>query len=432
MSQPHDSYVVISADSHAGLPTHEYRDYLESKYLPQFDEFLAGRDQAVEDIRKMGTSSEDFANAWYKEHEVALRGGWEPEKRNKELDNDGVCGEVIFPDADAVESRTCAPFGTGLGLSGDLDPELGMAGARAHNRWLAELCKDSPERRRGVALVPITAEMPEVLKEIKRIKDDGLGGVMIPAMWMNQDPYHHKKYDQVWALCEDLQLPISTHSGPADKDSYDDNLGIFVTEVVWWPARPLWFMLWSGVFERFPGLRFGVTEAGCWWLPNLLWFWDRLYLGQKGAEKLGKKPFGDNVLMLPSEYVDRNCYIGASNTKRREIGMRYEIGLTNICWGNDFPHPEGTWPLTRDWITKTFKDVPIEETRQMLGTNIAEIYNFDLKKLQPLAETLAVTPESLGQVGPDGTDSHLVAKWADTKAVGRHWLTDHEFPLIKV
>ena len=30
-----------------------------------------------------------------------------------------------------------------------------MAGARAHNRWLAELCPDSPERRAGVAIVPI-------------------------------------------------------------------------------------------------------------------------------------------------------------------------------------------------------------------------------------------------------------------------------------
>ena len=45
MSEP---YIVISADAHAGLPTPLYRDYLEKKYWPQFDEFLASRDQAVE------------------------------------------------------------------------------------------------------------------------------------------------------------------------------------------------------------------------------------------------------------------------------------------------------------------------------------------------------------------------------------------------
>ena len=49
-----DAYMVISADSHAGLPTEQYREYLEQKYWPQFDEFLAGRPQALEQIRRHG------------------------------------------------------------------------------------------------------------------------------------------------------------------------------------------------------------------------------------------------------------------------------------------------------------------------------------------------------------------------------------------
>ena len=87
----------------------------------------------------------------------------------------------MYPDADAVESRTCVPFGAGLGLSGDLDPVLGMAGAKAHNRWLADLCSHSPERRKGVALIPITVELDVVLAEIRWAKEHGLGAVMIPA-----------------------------------------------------------------------------------------------------------------------------------------------------------------------------------------------------------------------------------------------------------
>ena len=423
-----DPYIVISADSHAGLPTELYRDYLEKKYHPQFDEFLKTRPQQVEEIRRMGTSSEDFAKQWFEENEEGLEGGWDAERRNAEMDTDGITAEVIYPDADAVESRTCAPFGVGLGLSGDTDPELGLAGARAHNRWLSELCSVSPERRVGVALIPITAEMDEVLAEIRRAKDSGLGAVMIPAMWMNQLPYHDRKYDPVWALCEELKMPISTHSGPADKDSYDDLLGIYVTEVVWWPARPLWFLLWAGVFDRFPGLRFGVTEAGCWWVPNLLWFWDRLYLGMKGAEKLGKKPFGDHINMKPSDYFDRNCFIGSSNTKRREIGMRYEIGLDNMLWGNDFPHPEGTWPKSREWLQKTYHDVPIDETRRMIGEAAAEVFGFDLDALRPIADKIGVTPESLGQTAndPDGLD--LVERWKTAREAGRHWLTGQDFP----
>jgi predicted TIM-barrel fold metal-dependent hydrolase len=419
-----DVYTVISSDAHAGLPTPQYRDYLEKKYWPAFDEFLAGRDQAVEDIHKMGTSDKAFADKWFAENEEGLEGGWDAQRRNKEMDNDGICAEVIFPDADAVESRTCAPFGTGLGLSGDLDPELGLAGAKAHNRWLAELCADSPERRRGVALVQITAPLDDVLAEIRRAHDSGLRAVMIPAMWMHAEPYHSRRYDPVWEICQDLEMPICTHSGPADKDSYGDHLGIYVTEVVWWPARPMWFMLWSGVFDRFPRLRFGVTEAGCWWVPNLLWFWDRLYLGQKGAEKLSSM----GIQTQPSELFDRNCFIGSSNTKRREIGMRYEIGLDNMLWGNDFPHPEGTWPHSREWLAKTYHDVPVAETRRMIGEAAAEVYGFDLASLRSHAERINVTPTTLGQTG----DAANIARWAGHKEVGRHWLTGHEFPIAPV
>jgi predicted TIM-barrel fold metal-dependent hydrolase len=424
-------YVIVSADSHAGLPTEDYKPYLAAKFHGAFDEFIAERSAQIEAMTKLGVRNEDYAKKWYEEMGDAVRSGWEAPKRDLELDGDGVSGEVVFPDADAVESRTCVPFGAGLGLSGDMDPELGLSGSQAHNRWLAELCTQSPERRKGVALVPITAEIDLVLAEIRRSHAEGLGAVMIPAMWCNEAPYHDRRYDPVWALCEELQMPIVTHSGSTPRAEYGDHLGIYVTEVTWWPARPLWFMLWSGVFDRYPGLRFGVTESGCWWLPNLLWFWDRLYLGQKGSEKLGAKPFGDSINMAPSEYVDRNVFIGASNTKRRELGMRYEIGVDNICWGNDFPHPEGTWPNTRSWLTKTFHDIPIEETRRMAGLSCAEIFGFDLDKLQVHADRVGPTPRDFGQITDDDpTGQRLIDRWAGTKSVGRHWLTDHDFAFI--
>ena len=424
-----DPYLIIAADSHAGLPTAQYRKYLEKKFHPAFDEFLAGRAAAIEAATKLGVRDDKYAKKWFEDHGDELVGGWDAIKRDQALDGDGVAGEVIYPDADAVESRTCVPFGAGLGLTGDLDPVLGLAGAKAHNRWLAELCAHSPARRCGVALVPITGSVDDAVAEIRHAKDAGLGAVMIPALWCSQAPYHDRRYDPVWALCEELRMPVVTHSGAAARAEYGDHLGIYVTEVTWWPARPMWFLLWSGVFERFPGLRFGVTEGGCWWLPQLLWSWDRLFMGQKGAEKLGADAFKGSVSMLPSEYIDRNCFTGLANVKRRELGMRYEIGIDNMLWGTDFPHPEGTWPNTHEWLCKTFFDIPIDETRRMLGLSAAEIFGFDLDALAPLAEKIGPTPTDLGQLGEGRTAADLVARWAPVKEVGRHWLTGHDFPL---
>jgi predicted TIM-barrel fold metal-dependent hydrolase len=424
-----DPYLIVAADSHAGLPTAQYRDYLEKKFHPAFDEFLAGRAAALEATTKLGVRNEKYAQQWYEDHGDELAAGWDAIKRDQALDADGVAGEVIYPDADAVESRTCVPFGAGLGLTGDLDPALGLAGAKAHNRWLAELCGHSPARRCGVALVPITGSVDDALAEIRHAKNAGLGAVMIPALWCSQAPYHDRRYDPVWALCEELRMPVVTHSGAAARAEYGDHLGIYVTEVTWWPARPMWFLLWSGVFERFPELRFGVTEGGCWWLPQLLWSWDRLFMGQKGAEKLGTDAFRGSVSMLPSEYVDRNCFTGLANVKRRELGMRYEIGIGNMLWGTDFPHPEGTWPNTHVWLCKTFFDIPIDETRRMLGLSAAEIFGFDLGALASLADKIGPTPTDLGQLGDGRTAANLEARWAPVKEVGRHWLTGHDIPL---
>src|SRR5262245_50880886 len=65
-------YVVISSDSHAGLPTELYRDYLEKEFHPAFDEFLAGRPAAVAEIRRMGTSDAKFAQKWFTENAEGL------------------------------------------------------------------------------------------------------------------------------------------------------------------------------------------------------------------------------------------------------------------------------------------------------------------------------------------------------------------------
>ena len=68
-----------------------------------------------------------------------------------------------FPDADVLGGGASAPFSAGLRSPGGLDGALVMAGARAHTRWLAELCSESPERRCGVATVPILHDIPAAL-----------------------------------------------------------------------------------------------------------------------------------------------------------------------------------------------------------------------------------------------------------------------------
>ena len=71
------------------------------------------------------------------------------------------------------------------------------------------------------------------------------------------------------------------------------------------------------------------------------------------------------------------------------------IGTERILWGSDYPHYEGTYPHTRLALRHTFNDVGEENARQMLGLNAAELYDFDLEALAPLAAKCGPTWDQL-------------------------------------
>ena len=102
----------------------------------------------------------------------------------------------MFADADAITGMASPPFGAGLSAGAIADPELAFAGARAHNRFLAEMCARSPARHGGIALVPITHGVDRSVAEIEWLAEQpGIRGIMVPTMWHDLVPYNHPDYD---------------------------------------------------------------------------------------------------------------------------------------------------------------------------------------------------------------------------------------------
>ena len=66
-------------------------------------------------------------------------------------------------------------------------------------------------------------------------------------------------------------------------------------------------------------------------------------------------------------------------------------------WGSDYPHDEGTWPYTREHLRSRFHDVPDVELRDLLAGNAAKLYDFDLKKLEPLAAKYGPTVDEIAE-----------------------------------
>ena len=78
---------------------------------------------------------------------------------------------------------------------------------------------------------------------------------------------------------------------------------------------------------------------------------------------------------------------------RRDLDLRQAIGLEQIMWGSDYPHPEGTWPHTGDYLKETFADFPEEDGRKILGENAINFYGLDRARLQAVAD----------EIGPETT-----------------------------
>lgn len=387
------NYLVISSDGHAGPPPEVYREYLAEDFRQAFDEHQA----AAEAGRMVNV---DFVDEWDAEtgdHE--MKAGYDPTVRDAILDEEGVAAEVLFPDADVLGTGRLAssPFGSGLGSGADADPAAVKAGARAHNRWLADFCATNPQRRIGVAVVPVTAGVDDAVAEVHHAAERGLRGVMIPTRWFDAPAYLDLGYEPFWAACAEAEMVVHTHSGagPADYPLGPGFVSVYAAEAWWWAARPFWVLLLSGVFERHPTLRYSIAENGAWWVPDIVARMDEKWHGGHNTRKFGEV-FKVDLSMPPSAYVDRNCWFAASTPGVDEIDRRHAIGVGNLLWGNDLPHPEGTYPHTRRWIAERFRDVPPDETAQMLGRNAAEVYRVDVDALTAVA----------ARIGPSADEVH--------------------------
>ncbi len=385
-------YTVISADSHAGPPARDFRPYFESKYHAAFDDYVGEKEAKQPPALSLPQAGDSLP------HPSLQPGGnpglWDPKVRLEAMDTQGIAGEVIFPDVPHIISHE-PPFvvvtggrkhAAGIASRGTevYDLELQWAGARAYNRWLADLCSNAPMRFAGIAIMPLH-DVEAAVEELGWAKRVGLrGGLLLPGMVPELPGYNDARYDPVWAACQDLEMPVNTHAG-AELPDYGPGPDAFLllnTEVMFFSHRPLWWLMWGGAFERHPKLRFVLTEQLADWVTQTLRDLERAYGMMAGAGMTGGLTLG------PAEYWARQCYVGATFMSPQESAMRDEIGVGNIMWGSDYPHIEGSWPHTKASLRHAYAGLPEAEVRRMLGSTAAEVYHFDAGKLATVAERI--------------------------------------------
>jgi predicted TIM-barrel fold metal-dependent hydrolase len=386
-------YIVITADTHGGASIDAYREFLDPQWRAPFDEWRGS-----------------YSNPARKHVGSKKAKNWDSALRRQDLRGDGVVGEVIFP-------NTVPPFyDRAFHVAPAATPEQYAryrAGTRAHNRWLAAFCAEDPASRAGIGLIHLN-DIDDAIEDVRWIAKNGLrGGVLLPLPApsdVHLRALNDPAYDRLWAVIQDCDLVMNQHSGqgsPVYSVGQGSN-ALWALEMTFYVQRGFTTLIMGGVFERFPRLRFILTESGCAWAPQLLRQMDAMYLAWKmgaiGEIDTARDPA---LKELPSFYARRNCWYGASFPGPADIAGRDVVGIDRILWGNDYPHYEGCYPYSRENMRFAFADVPEEEVRMMLGENAAALYGFDLAALRKAAEEVAITPalvrEPLLEIPADST-----------------------------
>jgi predicted TIM-barrel fold metal-dependent hydrolase len=384
-SAPTDHYTIISADCHAGGSHAMYREYLDPAYRDDFDAWRNKYKNPYRDLR---------------DTDLRIR-NWDDERRQADMEADGVVGEVVFP-------NTVPPFFPSFVLfARPPEPdeyEHRLAGIRAHNRWLVDFCNAYPVRRAGIGQIFLN-DVDDAMDDVRWIKEHGLrGGVLLPNIppdvkWVA--PLYDPLYDPLWALCQELEVPVNAHGGTGSPDYGNGPTAALlqIAEVPFYSQRPFVQFVLSGVFERFPGLKFVMTEMGASWIPAVLAQLDGIITSIRDKGEIGELKYTkEHVLSrTPTEYFHQNCWVATSQPGPADAAVRKTMAPDRFLWGSDYPHDEGTGPFTREHLRQVFHDAEPGELHAILAGNAAKLYDFDLDALAPAADEFGPTVAEIAE-----------------------------------
>ena len=377
-------YRVIDTDTHVGPTVDVLYDYGSAELLARRDE-LAPYEQQMRVGTGLSINPYPFKRAMGEKasEEGATRGGAPslkgkigsnvvsaPESgvqqrnaagRLRDMDREGRDIDVIIP----------GTFSTAISA---LPPDLAKELYASYHRYIVDYCSADPERLRATILAP--GSDPEfAASEIRSLADQKCvcaATVVLPEGMPVDDPDLHP----IWRAMEDAGLPMLHHSffyEPPYFPGYRDVWGhVAVARAaahVWGAQRLLSYLLLSGLFDEYQGLKIGFAECSGGWLPS----WLVRLEGQ--ADYL--HPSLPARKRSPLEYLQDGrvfcgveLYEGAA-TVRSIIEL---VGDDAIMYQSDYPHDQCKFPTSTDVVLSWEADGVSSDTMHKLMSTNAEHY----------------------------------------------------------
>ena len=352
---------IISADSHVKVTHEQIKGHLDPKFHQAYDDAVAAFGLRM----SRGAGAANAAGAAMKAADgnsaFTRDGYWDPIARLADMDADGVDAEVLYSEVSAF--RYLADMKEGMSES-----------VRAFNDVLHAFAEPDTKRLIISYQIPIH-DISLAVDEVHRVVGLGAKSLQLPVFpsEFGLPEYFDERYDPLFALIQETGLPICCHIGL--NTNLDDlmrrdptpNKGVMVpvTGLMTSEAFGMWIM--GGVFEKFPDLKVVFVEPGLAWVAWWLHIVDDMATRQGYAFPA--------ISRLPSTYFRSNVFLTFIEERIALGRLRDIIGVENIMWSTDFPHPVTSWPNSRKIIDEQLAGVPADERELILSGNAARVWN---------------------------------------------------------
>jgi hypothetical protein len=273
-------------------------------------------------------------------------------------------------------------FSSWPGLSGqyfatrDAEPDYVAAVTQAYNDWhLEEWCAAYPGRFIPLGLSGFSLGAEWMGREIRRLADRGCHAVSHHSdTWRwNMPDLQGDEWNPAWQACQETETVLVYHFGGAPSLGPRANIDILAHVM---PAGTAVFaseLIWSPYMRKFPGVKIALAEAGIGWIPNWLERLDHVYTTNPWRWEANS--FGEQ---LPSE-VWRGRVLCCFIEDRVGLRLRDVIGVENLAWECDYPHPDTTWPGSPENVQAQFVDTGCSDAEidQITWQNACRFYRFD-------------------------------------------------------
>ena len=395
-----EDLILVSVDDHICEPIDMFDAHVPAKYRDRMPRVVDQPDGSQQwyygDVagRNLGLNAvagkpPEMFNVNPTRYEDMRPGCYDVDERVRDMSAGGQLAGLNFPNWTGFSGQV-------LNLGPDRDVNLVMI--RAYNDWhVDEWCGAHPERFIPCGMVPLF-DAEEGAKEVRRLADKGCHAITFSEnpTGLGMPSIHTDAWDPIFAACADTETVLCCHVGSSSKSSSTSPdapppVPMNLSSVM--AIYTLGDLLWADFWQRFPTLKFALTEGDVGWIPYFLQRGEHT-LDRHNAWMQHEAPQGRGPTELFRDQI-LCCFINDA------VGVQLldRFNVDNLCWESDYPHSDSTWPNAPESVESLLAGVDDPLVNKITHENAMQHYKFDPFAIRPREQcTVAALRAEAGDV----------------------------------